>query len=157
MTEYRHLTVDECYRLFDEYGTPEHVIGHCRAVSDTAVKIGEELNKNGYNFDLELVKVSDLIHDVARREDCHEIVAADMLLSRGFVKESEIVRVHMNHKFGKIQDICETDFVCLSDRLVKEDEYVRIEEAGTSCSDPMTCSMILITRSTGIEKFSPWS
>ena len=45
MTEYRHLTVDECYRLFDEYGTPEHVIGHCRAVSDTAVKIGEELNR----------------------------------------------------------------------------------------------------------------
>lgn len=128
MTEYRHLTVDECYRLFDEYGTPEHVIGHCRAVSDTAVKIGEELNKNGYNFDLELVKVSGLIHDVARREDCHEIVAADMLLSRGFVKESEIVRVHMNHKFGKIQDICETDLVCLSDRLVKEDEYVGIDE-----------------------------
>ena len=90
--------MDECYRLFDEYGTPEHVIGHCRAVSDTAVKIGEELNKNGYNFDLELVKVSGLIHDVARREDCHEIVAADMLFSRGFVKESEIVRVHMNHK-----------------------------------------------------------
>ncbi len=128
MAEYKNLTVKECYKLFKKYNTPEHVIKHCEAVSDTAFRIGEELNKNGCNLDLNLIKVSGLIHDVARTEKHHETVGADILLNLGFTRESEIVRTHMNYRFGDIKDISETDLVCLGDRLVKEDKYAGIDE-----------------------------
>ena len=32
----KHPTREECERLLDQYGTPEHVKGHCREVARTA-------------------------------------------------------------------------------------------------------------------------
>ena len=50
----QHPDRQECLRLLKEYGTPEHVIRHCMAVADTAVRIGRALNEHGYHLDLEL-------------------------------------------------------------------------------------------------------
>lgn len=37
----KHPTTEECLKLLEEYGTPTRVKGHCRAVADTACRIGE--------------------------------------------------------------------------------------------------------------------
>ena len=62
----QHPDRQECLRLLKEYGTPEHVIRHCMAVADTAVRIGRALNEHGYHLDLELIQAAALIYDIAR-------------------------------------------------------------------------------------------
>lgn len=128
MSADKRLTEDICYEMFREYNTPDHVIAHCQAVSETAVRIAEELNKHGFDLDLDLIKYSGLIHDVARVQEDHDKVGAEILEAAGFNAEAAIVRVHMRYDFDDFKDINETDMVCLGDRVVKEDRYVGIDD-----------------------------
>lgn len=124
-----HPTREDCFKMLESYGTPEHVRRHCIAVADTAYSIGAELKKNGYSMDLELIMAAGLLHDIARTEERHWDVAADYLEEFGFTEEAKIIRVHMTYSpFSQIEDVNETDMVCLGDRLVKENEYVGIDE-----------------------------
>lgn len=125
----KRITEKECNMLYNEYKTPVRVINHCKAVTMVAVRIGEELNKHGYNLDIDLIKGAALAHDVARIMDQHWVVASDALLKMGYKAESDIVKVHMTYShFNSIKNINETDLVCLGDRLVKEDKYVGLDE-----------------------------
>lgn len=125
----KHPTKEECMELLNEYGTPEHVKRHCSAVAHTAYRIAEALNHHGFNMDLKLIMAAGMLHDIARKEDRHWDVAADYLSRLGYIGESEIIRVHMTYSpFSQIDNVNETDMVCLGDRLVKEDEYVGIDE-----------------------------
>ena len=72
----KRLDEEKCQRLFEEYGTPEHVRGHCRAVSDTGYRIALALNRAGMNLDAELVKYAGLIHDLMRVRENHGEEAA---------------------------------------------------------------------------------
>lgn len=120
---------EQCEKLLNEYNTPEHVRGHCRAVADTAYTIGRALNDNGFGFDLELIMAAGMLHDIARVEDRHWDVGADIAESLGYEKLAGIIRVHMTYSpFSELKDASETDLVCLGDRLVKEDEYVGLDE-----------------------------
>ena len=116
-------------KLLEEYGTPTRVKGHCRAVADTACRIGRALNRHGHHFDLELVNAAGLLHDIARVKEHHWDVGADFAEKLGYVQEAAIIRVHMTYSpFHPITQATETDLVCLADRLVKEDRYVGIDE-----------------------------
>lgn len=115
-------------QLFDEYGTPEHVRKHCDAVTEVAVGIGRALNAAGRDLDLELIEGSARVHDVARTAEKHADVGAEFLIERGYPREAELVRHHMNHPFGSLDDIDEQDVLCLADRVVREDQYVGIEK-----------------------------
>lgn len=43
--------------------------------------------------------------------------------------EAAIVRIHMKYShFNPVEKLDECDLVCLSDRLVKEDQYVGLDE-----------------------------
>lgn len=120
---------EECMKMLAEYGTPRHVIGHCRAVTDVAVSVGKKLNEHGFDLDIDLVRAAGLTHDIARTEDRHWEVAADYLRSRGYDAVADIVAVHMFYPgFSPASKTNETDLVCLGDRTVKEDKYVGVEE-----------------------------
>lgn len=124
----KHPTKDECEKLLNEYKTPDHVKGHCREVARTAYLVAEALNENGFTLDLELILAAGLLHDIARVEDKHWEVGADIAKALGYEEESEIIRVHMTYSpFSDIDNVTETDMVCLGDRLVKEDEYVGLD------------------------------
>ena len=124
----QHPDRQECLRLLKEYGTPEHVIRHCMAVADTAVRIGRALNEHGYHLDLELIQAAALIHDIARVENEHWEKGYQMARNLGYNQEADIIRVHMNYSpFSPVEHVTETDLVCLGDRTVKEDEYVGLE------------------------------
>ena len=125
----KRLSSDEGLKLLKEYGTPEHVIRHCIAVTDTAVAIGRALNKAGYSLDIDLIQGAAIIHDIARVEDKHWEVGADIAKKLGYDDEADIIRVHMFYpEFSPIDKANETDMVCLGDRLVKEDRYVGLDE-----------------------------
>lgn len=124
----KRITEAECNELYEQYSTPVHVIKHCRAVSHTAVAIGRALNSHGYSLDLDLIKGAGLVHDLARVSENHEKVGADILASRGYGDEADIVCAHMRYDFDISHEINEADLVCLSDRLVKEDRYVGLED-----------------------------
>lgn len=122
------LTEEECLKLLDDYGTPSHVIRHCKSVSRVAVIIAKELNKRGFSLDIEVIRTASLLHDIARVEDHHCEVGAKLLYNMHLDDVADIVKVHMHHVFpDDVSQIKEVDVVCLGDRLVQEDIFVGID------------------------------
>lgn len=125
----KHPDRQECERLLTEYGTPEHVKRHCRAVTDMACAVAEELNKHGFSLNIPLITAAGLLHDIARVEDRHWDVGAELMEKLGYSREADIIKVHMTYSpFSDIKDVTETDMVCLGDRTVLEDEYVGLDK-----------------------------
>ena len=114
--------------LYIKYQTPPWVILHCKEVSRVGAIIAEALNEKGYNFDIELIRVSGLVHDVMRIYEDHDLEAAKMLEELGYKEEAAVVHHHMRYTFNPIENINETDIMCLADRVVKEDKYVGLIE-----------------------------
>lgn len=126
---HKHPDRDLCMQYLKEYNTPVHVIGHCRAVAETAYRIAEELNKHGYDLNLDLILAAGLTHDIARVEDEHWNRGAEFMAERGWLEEAEIIRVHMHYSpFSELKDLTETDMICLADRTVLEDTYVGLDK-----------------------------
>lgn len=125
----KRISRNEIEELYKRYNTPEHVIAHCRAVTEAALRLAEHLNQNGYNLDLELIRGAGLAHDAARIYKDHGAAGAEALVEMGYYDEADIVRVHMYYSpFNSIDKLNECDMVCLGDRLVKEDTYVGLDE-----------------------------
>ena len=125
----KRITEEEISKLYEEFNTPPNVIRHCQAVTRTAMGIAEALNEHGFSLDLDLVKGSCLVHDCARTLARHWDVAADRLVELGYFEESIIVRNHMTGVgYHDISEVNEQDMIWLGDRLVKEDQYVGIDE-----------------------------
>lgn len=120
------LTDSAVEELYKKYETPSWVISHCREVSRVGAAIAEALNKAGGNFDVELVRVSGLAHDVLRTWEDHDIEIGKLLEKMGYIEEARVVERHMRYSFNPIDSINETDIMCLADRIVKEDHYVGI-------------------------------
>ncbi|QHI73758.1 hypothetical protein [Aminipila terrae] len=53
---HKYLTVEECSELLKKYDTPPHVIRHCEAVADAAVRLAAALNEKGSHLDIELIR-----------------------------------------------------------------------------------------------------
>lgn len=124
----QRITEKEIENLYIKYKTPPHVISHCRAVTRVALGIAVALNEHGYHLDLNLIRGAGLSHDIARTHEDHGGVCADILEQMGYHDEVAIVRVHMNYPLNPVENLNETDLVCLGDRLVKEDRYVGLDE-----------------------------
>lgn len=125
----KRLTKDEIESLYSEFGTPEHVKGHCRGVTRCALNIAKALNEHGYSLDLEMIYGAGMTHDMARLRARHWDVAADKLEELGYYDEAKIVRTHMEpSRYSPVDKLTESDMVNLGDRLVKESEYVGIDE-----------------------------
>lgn len=127
--EKKHLTREECFALLEQHKTPPHVVRHCVAVTLTALKTARALNDCGYHLNLDLIQAAGLIHDIARVEDKHWEKGAEIAENLGYPEEAQIIKKHMFYDgFSDIEEVNETDLVCLGDRLVKEDKYVGLDE-----------------------------
>lgn len=118
----------ECLMLLREYGTPERVISHCRAVEKVACRMGKALWEKGYTLDLPLLKAAALLHDIARTVKHHESAGAKYLDSIGFRRIGELVAVHMELPAFDRTHITEKTLLYLADKLVSEDAEVTLEE-----------------------------
>ena len=127
--EMKTLTQKECFFLLEKEATPERVIRHCCKVSEVATLLGRALNQQGMNFDLDLIRVSGTLHDIARAKDEHWNVGAKILSSLGYHREAHIIKHHMNHTpTTRINLLTELDLICLADRTVLEDEFVGLDK-----------------------------
>lgn len=115
----------QCEALWKEYRTPEHVIRHCLAVSDTAAAVALYLNAHGETFDIPLLRAAGWLHDLCRTEEEHWEKAADVAAELGYPALSDIIRIHMQYRLdSKKETLTEVDLLCFADRTVKEDRYV---------------------------------
>lgn len=123
------LTQEDCFHLLKREETPEKVIRHCCKVSEVACLLGEALNQQEMNFDLDLIRVSGMLHDIARAKEEHWIVGADILSSMGYHREAHIIKHHMNHTpTTRLELLTELDLICLADRTVLENKFVGLDE-----------------------------
>lgn len=121
----------ECFRLLKEYGTPDRVVRHCMAVRDAALAAAGKVKAAlpECPVDTGLLEAACLLHDIARVEEKHELAGSRYLRSLGYDDVADIVAKHMTYSdYHDIKDADETDFLCLGDRVVKEDRYVGPEE-----------------------------
>lgn len=119
-----HPNRQECYGYLRDYGTPPHVIAHCKAVAAVGYTLANALNEKGRCLDLDLILAAGLLHDMARVEDMHWEGAARFCEGKGLQQEADIIRVHMTYDpFNDLEHLNETDVVCLADRTVLEDRY----------------------------------
>ncbi len=110
------------------YNTPPHVIRHCIAVTDAALKIAGALNEHGYSLDMELIQAAGLLHDISRVKDKHWEVGARLVRNWGYIEEADIIKVHMTYsRYSPVERLNETDMVVIGDRIVKEDKYVGVD------------------------------
>lgn len=119
----------ECLQILKDYGTPEHVVRHCKEVCRVAVSIGERLNKKGYDINIPILRAAALLHDVARVHEHHEAVGEAYLRSIGYDKIAHLVGQHTHYKyFNPVYKIEEIDLLCIGDRTVIEDQFVGVDE-----------------------------
>ena len=125
----KRISEEEIFGLYLEFKTPGNVMRHCNAVANVATTIAAALDEHGFDLDLELIHGAGLAHDAARTQARHWDVAADRLADMGYIEESIIVRNHMTGAgYHDISEVSEMDMIWLGDRLVREDEYVGIDE-----------------------------
>jgi CTP:molybdopterin cytidylyltransferase MocA len=115
----------ECRELLEtRLQAPQAVATHGRAVAETAVRIGQALNRAGYDLDLHLICAAALVHDMARREKDHAARGGALLRQLGMPRMAEIVEAHMNVPPAESPRIGEAEVVFLADKLVLEDRFV---------------------------------
>ena len=124
----KHPDREKCMKMLKDYKTPEHVIKHCEAVTGAALKLAGALNKEGFNFDLQLIEAAGLLHDIARVDKKHWVSGADFVKKNGYIKEAGIIRKHMDHSLDPdTSKLKELDIICLGDRLILEDTYAGLD------------------------------
>lgn len=124
-----YITEDIKNELFKEYETPKHIIGHCEEVARVSTLIAFNLNKAGYNLNIDLLEGAASVHDLVRLRERHDLECAKILKEKGYCNESKLVEKHMRYApFNDIENIDEQDILCLADRLVLEDSYVGLEK-----------------------------
>ncbi|NLT47153.1 MAG: HD domain-containing protein [Clostridiales bacterium] len=119
---------ETCMELLKTYGTPPHVVRHCIAVKETAMRMAKALNENGENLDLSLVQAAALLHDIARTEENHGVKGAIIAEKHGYHQVAKMIKCHMFYATNPYKNnINEQDLLCLADRMVKENKYVGLD------------------------------
>lgn len=119
----------ECLTLLNQYGTPPHVIAHCKAVARVADRMGVALLAKGISLNLSLIHGAALLHDIARVERDHPQAGAVYLRQAGCdPRISDIIAVHMDLPEEQTHEITEAVVVYLADKLVEEDKEVSLAQ-----------------------------
>jgi molybdenum cofactor cytidylyltransferase len=103
-------------------------VRHGFKVSEVAVAIGRALQVSGFNVDMEIVRVSALLHDIAKGQPKHDIAGGKILREMGLAKVGDIVGVHSDLAGGDMRLPLEAKIVYLADKFVEGEKLVSIEE-----------------------------
>jgi molybdenum cofactor cytidylyltransferase len=109
-------------------------IRHCSKVAEAAVKIGEALVAGGYKLDIELVRMSSVLHDIAKGRPKHDIAGGNILRDLGFGKTGDIVGVHSDLADGNTGLSLEAKVVYIADKLIMGEKQVSLEERYSSAN-----------------------
>jgi putative nucleotidyltransferase with HDIG domain len=116
----------ECLSLLEAADVAPETRAHCHAVADLATLIGLGLEAAGLPVDAAMVRAGALLHDIAKGQDDHAAVGADILARHGFPEVGAIVARHMTLGFDGRLD--EAAIVYLADKLISGTARVALEE-----------------------------
>ncbi len=119
--------LEECCFLQKWYKTDPQVQKHCRLVAATARDMGRELNKLGFELDLDLLFCSGLLHDLVRHLPNHAEKGARILAEHGFSRVAAVVARHADGHFDQQEAITEQELLYLADKLVQGETRVSLE------------------------------
>lgn len=133
-----NLTDSLCEELLKMANCSEQIIKHCQKVADLSVQIGKLLTEKGIDINLDILRQSAYLHDIARAEKNHEKVGAEYLEFLGYPDHAKLIADHNTAK-SKIK-ISETSILYLADKMVQNDQIVslpeRFEKSYAKCSTP---------------------
>jgi putative nucleotidyltransferase with HDIG domain len=127
-------TPEECLLLLREFGVPQHVVDHSRAVHAVALFLCRILNQHGERLDQGRIEAASLLHDIAKISamgtlESHAAAGARLLTELGLPEISEIVRQHVILDPGTNGGpIREAEVVHYADKRVKFTTIVPLAE-----------------------------
>lgn len=109
---------EQCLRLLDAAGVPEHVREHCFQVNAVACHLVRLLNRAGADLNTDLVSAGAWLHDIKRCERDHARAGAMHVRACGYARVAEIVAVHMDIEVPEGEVPTESEIVYLADKVV---------------------------------------
>lgn len=88
----------EALQLLNDANCASHVLRHCRAVATVAVRIAQEIAKQGHSVDIDLVQAGALLHDIGRGVT-HSIDhgVAGVIIAQSFGLAPSLIRIIERH------------------------------------------------------------
>jgi uncharacterized protein len=140
--------------LLTQAGCTPNVIQHCKAVAHLATKLAQQILKNGYPVDIQLVKIGALLHDIGRavtHNINHGIIGAEIAHSYNLPKPIiQIIEKHIGSgitinealqlglpKKSYLPRSLEEKIVCYSDKLIYEGRQITFEKALKTFSEEL--------------------
>ncbi len=125
---------EDCLRLLERRGVPQHVIVHSLQVDRVARYLGQELNERGEALDLKLVEAASLLHDITKIDglesgENHAATGARLLQDLGYPRVAQVVEHHVVLPGGPpLTRVTEEELVNYSDKRVMHDRIVTLQE-----------------------------
>jgi len=123
-----------CMVLLTKYQTPDHIIMHSRTVWNVAKLVADGLVRGNLPIDIELLKASCLLHDIAKyqcivdQKGWHDAVGEEMLKEEGLPGIAEIVGQHVRLRNRGQGPIREEHVLFYADKRVVHDRVVTLRE-----------------------------
>ncbi len=123
----------QCLEYLDKIDMPRHIRRHSMLVAKVALFLCELLNRNGSNFDLDLVETGALLHDVGKEPTLatghdHAQVGAEMLVGIVAPAVVRIVREHILLEPVQVEGpLTESILVNYSDKRVMHEQVVSVQ------------------------------
>nr|MDO8081122.1 HD domain-containing protein [Candidatus Freyarchaeota archaeon] len=125
---------EQCLELLRSHNVPRNIITHSLIVSRVAVFLAKELNKKGFNLNINEIEAAALLHDIKKIDSLrsgtgHAHDAWLLLRKLGYNEVAEIVKQHVfldqNNDSSKIK---EEEVVNYSDKRVRHSDIVTLKE-----------------------------
>ncbi len=115
--------------LTKKFPVARSVLGHCQMVALVALRLVEELNRSGGQFNLDLVVAAGLLHDMAKGQPNHAKAGEKILKELGFPAVAKIVGTHKDIFPGKEDQLIEEEVLYLADKMVRGNQLVPLQES----------------------------
>lgn len=125
----------ECYAIQKIYNMPKNIIEHCLKVSEVSLGILKSLEISGYKLNKAALEAAALLHDIARKEKNHALAGEAILKWIGYEYVGYIISTHMDIDIDENGRVTENEILYLSDKLVKGDKIIPIQERMKQCID----------------------
>lgn len=123
-----------CFEILKTYNVPRNIVNHSMVVSRLAVFLARELNKKGFNLDINKIEAAALLHDIKKMDGLikgtsHAHEGWRLLRKIGYRNIADIVKQHVvleeNYDSSKI---IEAELVNYSDKRVHHSRIVTLRE-----------------------------
>jgi len=124
-------TIEQCYQIFKQCRTPEHIVRHCEVTAELAVKLAKKISADGIKVDIDFVQRACLLHDILRLSGRGHEEAAYEFLKNDYPQLAAAIR---KHAYKSLLDeklkpcTIEEKIVYYADKRVMHDKVVPLME-----------------------------